>query len=283
MRGAALLLFLAWSCSGHAATIAGRNWDARIDRLACEAERSLLAVGMRIRYQGPAGLAEAPVSQLVDGSGKAYPPKSLVWKGGGKTLAAWLTAGGIKAVKPGDTSEMEMRFEARDVPGAVKLEFGDLPAVALTRAGAGKDACERLLKPAQLAVPPRPRKAEGGASMVRVYRAAYPCRPGGGGALRTIEAQYPPYLPEQLLVFGRGYLPSLRQVELPMGRAPAQSYAYDGRDDLDPFEAVAKRAVLRDFPGYGARHFAFNWGIQDAAGGNKIYSIGLYALKPCAK
>lgn len=280
---AALLLLLAWCCAGQAATVAGRNWEARVDRLACESGRALLSVAMRVHYQGPAGLAEAPVSQLVDGTGRAHAPKSLMWKGGGKALVAWMSAGGIRAVKPGDASEMELRFEARDAPGALQLEFGDLPAVALTRAGPGKDACERLLKPAQLAAPPRPRKAEGGTSMIRVYRAAYPCVPGSGGTARTVEAQYPPHLPEQLLVFGRGYLPSLRQVELPMGKAPAQSYAYAGPDDLDPFEAVAKRAVLQDFPGYGARHFAFNWGSQDAAAGNKVFSIGLYALKPCAK
>jgi hypothetical protein len=119
--------------------------------------------------------------------------------------------------------------------------------------------------------------------MMRVYRAAYPCKPEGSSAPRTIEAQYPPYLPEQLLVFGRGYLPSLRQVELPMGKAAVQTYAYTGRDDLEPFEAFAKRTVLADFPAFGARHFAFNWGLQDAAHGNKVYSIGLYAPRACPK
>lgn len=285
---ALVLLVLAFAGSTQAATFSGRHWQVGLDHLACEADRALVAIGLRIRYQGPAGLAEAPVSQLVDGNGKIYPPRSLVWKRGGKSLAAWLTAGGMKTVQPGDASEMELRFEAREMlnaPGVLKLEFGDLAPLSLTRAGAnsGKDACARLLKPAQVEARPARGKPGGGTSMIRVYRAAYPCRPEEGGALRTIEAQYPPYLPEQLLVFGRGYLPSLRQVELPMGRAPAQTYAYSGRDDLEPFEAFAKRAVLEDFPGFGARHFAFNWGTQDAAGGNKVYSIGLYAAQACPK
>jgi hypothetical protein len=281
-----LFLAMALATSAHAASVAGRHWDVRIDRLACEAERSLIAVGMRIRYQGPAGLAEAPVSRLVDGNGQSQVPRSMVWKGGGKPLAAWLAAGGIRTATSGEASEMELRFAVRDAPGLLKLEFGDLPAVALTRAdaGASKDACARLLNAGKIVAPSRARAktAAGGTSMVRVYRAAYPCLPARGGAPRIVEAPYPPYLPEQLLVFGRGYLPSLREVELPMGRAPAQTYVYAGQDDLDPFEAQARRAVLEDFPGHGARHFAFNWGIQDAAQGNKIYSIGLYALKPCA-
>jgi hypothetical protein len=130
---------------------------------------------------------------------------------------------------------------------------------------------------------------------VRVYRAAYPCRTSQG-ALRTTEAQFPPYLPRQMLVLGRGYLPNARQIELPMGWAPAQTYAYTGLDELDPIEDAARNAIGADFseyrkmlvavtrvPAYSPRYFAFNWGSQRAASGNEAYAIAIYDLRDCAQ
>jgi hypothetical protein len=97
-----------------------------------------------------------------------------------------------------------------------------------------------------------------------------------------VAADYPPYLPKQLLLFGRGYLPSAREVALPMGRAPAQAYAYSGPDELKALEAAARKAIAADFPQYDkARHFAFNWGVQKARSGNDLYSIGIYELRAC--
>jgi hypothetical protein len=118
---------------------------------------------------------------------------------------------------------------------------------------------------------------------MRVYRNRYLCTQASG-APRTIEASYPPYLPRQLLLFGRGYLPNARQIELPMGKAPAQPYFYSGLDELNAVEDAARSALSADFPQYaGGAHFAFNWGVQKAASGNEMYSVGIYALGPCPR
>jgi hypothetical protein len=83
-------------------------------------------------------------------------------------------------------------------------------------------------------------------------------------------------------VLGRGYLPNARSIELPMGRAPAQSYAYAGVDDLKFIEDAARRALAADFPQYRApRYFAFNWGVQRSQSGNEIFAVGVYDLRPC--
>jgi hypothetical protein len=154
--------------------------------------------------------------------------------------------------------------------------------------------CESLLAPGQLAAPraPRPSRAGSPKLRARVYRAAYPCSPRPG-SLRTVEADHPPYLPRQLLLLGRSYLPAAREVELPMGRATAQSYAYVGVDELKAVEDAARRAITSDFLQYrsslvpdppGARrakYFAFNWGAQRDRSGNEVYSIGIYELRPC--
>ena len=286
MRLPALLLAAGIGCHAGASPIAsGKHWQLSIDSIACEAAESRITLGTSIRYLGPKGVAEAPVSQLVDGNGKPYPPKTLAWKGGGKDLAAWLSAGGLKNVRQELESAVQLRFELRDAAGALQLEFGDIKAIPLTRA-APKGLCEGLLKPAQIQAPRRPAPAhvDGSKLGFKVYRAAYPCAPGARAPMRSTEAQYPPYLPEQLLVFGRGYLPNLRQVQLPMGRAPAQSYAYTGPEELKAIEDAAQRAAAADFPQFGsAKHYAFNWGAQKAASGNDMYSIGFYAIRPCAK
>jgi hypothetical protein len=111
-----------------------------------------------------------------------------------------------------------------------------------------------------------------------VHRARYPCVPS-----RTVAAEYPPYLPKQLLLFGHGYLPSARQIELPMGKAPAQPYSYVGPDDLIAVEQAARQAVMADFPAYAerSRYFAFNWGVQKSQSGNDVYSLGIYELRRC--
>jgi hypothetical protein len=154
----------------------------------------------------------------------------------------------------------------------LRLEFGDLPAVALTRKR--KAGCEGMLAPTQVQAPRAARRVAGEQSNVRIYRAAYPC---SGGP--SIEASHPPYLPRQLLVFGRGYLPNAREVELPMGRAPAQSYVYAGPDELKPLDEATRQAAGP----VDARTFLFSWGMQKAASGNEAYSVGVYDLRPCAK
>ena len=124
------------------------------------------------------------------------------------------------------------------------------------------------------------RLAAQSAQPVRVYRSSYPCTQRR--QLRTIEAQYPPYLPRQLLVFGRGYLPNARQIELPMGSAPAQSYLYSGPTSSAPSRTPRGARSVADFPQLTAgKHFAFNWGTQKAASGNEMYSVGLYELLAC--
>lgn len=276
---------------GAAATASGRNWRLSIGSIDCEAAASLITIGTRIRYRGPRGPVEAPVIRLVDGADKPYLPKSLVWLRGSKPVAAWLSSGGLTNLQAEDLGEVQLKFELRDATGDLKLEFGDIRAFALTRkASAATGVCQGLLQPDRIQAPgaPRPARAEGPNSRVRIYRAAYPCKPAGREALRTTEAQYPPYVPRQLLLFGRGYLPNARRIDLPMGRAAAQPYAYAGRDELDAIENAARRALAEDFPEYGAglgamKYFAFNWGAQKAPGGNEVYSIGIYDVRPCAK
>jgi len=218
---------------------------------------------------------EAPVSQLVDVKGRRYSPKSLVWKRGSTPIAEWLSAGGLPNIQSEDIGEVQLRFEAGGASGDLKLEFGDIRAFSL-------GACGSLLKPDQIQAPRAPRRAaaDSAKSGIRVYRNAYPCSPSSSPA----SAEHPPCLPRQLLLFGRGYLPNARQVELPMGKAPAQSYSYVGPDDLKAVEVAARQAILADFPQYGGeKHFAFNWGAQKAASGNEAYSIGIYDVRPCPK
>ncbi len=271
---------------GHApgadasAVASGRNWRIAIDRIECEGAGSLILIGTRIRYLGPKGPVEAPLSRLVDGKGRPHAPKSLIWRRGSKPIAEWLSAGGLANIQSEDIGEVQLKFEAGGASGELKLEFGDIRAISLTRKRTS--ACEGLLKPGQIeaVAVPRPARVDGAKPGIRVYRNAYPCSPPS----RTISAEHPPYLPSQLLLFGRGYLPNARQVELPMGKAPAQSYSYVGPDDLNAVEAAARQALLADFPEYrGAKHFAFNWGAQKAASGNEAYSIGIYAVRPCPK
>lgn len=282
LHGAALALALcslSFNCDA-AAVASGRNWRIAIDSLACEGA-SLLVVGARIGFLGQKGLVEAPVSQLVDGKGKRVPARSLVWKSGSRERARWLSAGGVADLGPGDLGEFLIKFDAQDTSGELALEFGDIAAFALTRKGSSAAAglCQALLRPERLQAPRAPARA-GGSLRSRIYREAYPCRPKEG-ALVTLEARHPPYLPRQLLVLGRGYLPGARYIDLPMGRAPAQAYRYTGPDELAAVEASARRAAA-DFPGYKSpKYFVFSWGLQAAPSGNNLYSIGFYELKPC--
>jgi hypothetical protein len=272
---------LAHAGGADAAAIAsGRNWRLAIDSIECETAPPLLVIGMRIDYLGPKGPVEAPLSQLVDGSGKLRLPRSLVWQRGSKPLAAWLSAGGLSNLQSASVAEVQLKFDVRDAQGDLQLEFGDIRALALTRKrGAG---CEGLLRPEQLRAP-RAAPRAGAKPGMRVYRNRYLCTQAPG-APRTIEASYPPYLPRQLLLFGRGYLPNARQIELPMGKAPAQPYFYSGLDELNAVEDAARSALSADFPQYaGGAHFAFNWGVQKAASGNEMYSVGIYALGPCPR
>ncbi len=285
MKGSLLAaVTLLHACGADAAAIAsGRNWRLSIDSVECEAAASLLTIGMRIDYLGPKGPVEAPVSQLVDGNAKPHLPRSLVWRRGSRPLAEWLSAGGLSNLQSESVAEVQLKFDLREASADLQLEFGDIGALRLTRKRSA--ACAGLLQPEQIRAPRATRAArvDGPRPDLRVYRNAYPCR--AQGSSRTAEGEYPPYLPKQLLLFGRGYLPNARQIELPMGKAPAQPYAYAGLDELKAVEDAARRAIGADFPQYagGGTHFAFNWGVQRAASGNEMYSIGIYALAPCAR
>ena len=218
-----LLVLLCCAVDCAAATASGRNWRISIDGLSCEG--SLLAIGLRINYLGPKGPVEAPVTRLVDAAGRRILPRSLVWTRGPKQHAEWLSRGGLSNLQSEDVGEFQLKFDVGEAGGELRLEFGDIRGFSLTRGG-----CKDVLKPAQLKPPVVPRVAPAKQG-IRVYRRAYPCS-APSKALQTVEAEHPPYLPGQLLVFGRGYLPSAREIDLPMGRAPAQSYAYSGPDDM---------------------------------------------------
>jgi hypothetical protein len=273
-----VIRFLAVMALGHAALAdaaapaSGRHWRISIAAIECEAA-ALIVMRTRVQFLGRSGAVEAPASRLSDAQGKRYLPKSVTWKEGSQSLAQWLSSGGLRAIDAGALGEIELKFDVRDAAGALRLEFGDIAAFAVTR----KNAC---LNPGEIRAPraARPARVEESKLDFRVYRAGYPC----GAARRTTEADYPPYLPKQLLLFGRGFLPSAREVDLPMGTAPAQPYSYAGEDNLTAVERAARQAILADFPRYAMhQHFAFNWGSQKGASGNELYSIGIYEVRSC--
>jgi hypothetical protein len=272
-RLALVFVLLAQSMLADAAAVAsGRNWRISITAIECEAA-SPIVIAMRVHFHGRGAPVEAPVSRLVDAGAKRYLPRSVTWKEGSKPLAQWLSAGGLKNIDPGTLGEIELKFEVRGAAGPLKLEFGDIAAFAVTR----KSSC---LKPGEIHAPraASPARVDKSKLDFRVYRAGYPC----GAARRTTQAEYPPYLPKQLLLFGRGYLPNAREVDLPMGTAPAQPYSYVGEDNLKSVEDAAWRNMLADFSRYAMdRHFAFNWGSQKGTSGNELYSIGIYELRSC--
>jgi hypothetical protein len=258
-----------------AATAAGRHWRLSIDSLQCQG--ALLVVGAKIRYLGPKGPVEAPVIALADAQGVRHSPSSLVWKQGAKPVADWMAGGGLTLLQTEELGEAELRFPVPEAGGELKLEFGDVPAFAVTKGG-----CAGLLKPAMLKAPAPPRRASAADAKagLSVHRLRYPCR--SKSSTGFVEAEYPPYLPQRLLVLGRGYLPNARDIALPMGRAPAQSYAFSGAEDRKTVEALARRIAATDFPQYGpAGHFAYDWGLQRAASGNEIWSVGIYELRAC--
>jgi hypothetical protein len=265
------------------ALASGRNWRISLERMECEAAGSVLALGTRIHYLGPKGPVEAPVVRLVDAAGKHHLPRSLVWDGGSRQLAELLSHGGLRNLQAENASEIRLKFEVGRAAGGLSLEFGDIKAFALTRKGSSARVCERLLEISQVEAP-QARAAGSARPALRIYRGAYPCAAQGAGS-RTIEAEYPPHLPRQALLFGRGYLPNARQIDLPMGAAPAQPYSYSGPDDLDAVEDAARKAVAADFPEHAARakSFAFNWGAQRGQSGNQVYLVALYELRACAR
>jgi hypothetical protein len=293
VRALALVLLASAAIDAGAAAVAsGRNWRLTIDKLQCEAGATLV-IDTRVEYLGPTMPAETPVNELADGEGRQIRPKSLVWKAGSKDLARWLPAGKMANVTTLVSTDVQLKYEVREAKGEVKLLFGDIGAFALTRKEAGKSACESLVATAALQTPRLlTLKEKGETPRVRVYRESYPCRTPRGD-VRVMEANQPPQLPLQMLLFGRGYLPSTRQVDLPGGKVPAQAYAYAGKEDFAQVEDAARRAIATDFPAYrssllrvgdaGAKkHYAFNWGIQKSAGGNDLYPIGLYEVQACA-
>lgn len=291
LRGLLALVLVLACLSGHARTATGRHWQGTVEALACAEDPARLTLDLRLRHVGGAGLAEVPVVQLVDANGGVHLPKALAWVAGSKALAAWLAAGGVRQVPAGEEARVQWRF---DVPGnadGLRLEVGDAPGLAITIARAGGGLCTRVAKVHEMkaeaaAKAPLPPRAD---PALRIHRLAYPCLPGGGGPARKIDAPFPPYLPEQLVVLGRGYLPNARAIDLPMGKAPARGYAYAGPDELGGYEDAARRAIAGDFPKVRAqlvpeekaRLFAFNWGQQTSASGNPLHAIGIYALRPC--
>ena len=280
---------LACQAADAAAVAAGRNWRIAVHKIQCEDAGSLLVIGTRVHYLGPKGPVEAPVSELIDGEGRQVRPRSMVWKDGNKQLAQWLPSGGLANVQSEYIGDVLLKFDVRGVTGELKFAFGDIKTFPLTRKGAtaSRGICESLLKPGAIQATRASRLAGNEPLKLRIFREAYPCLPPQG-ALRVIETDHPPYVPRQLLLFGRGYLPNARQVELPMGKAPAQSYFYVGVDELDAVENAARRLVAADFTEYRAglaatKQFAFNWGVQKAQSGNALYSIGIYDVRPCPK
>ena len=257
MRLAPLILIL-FAHAASAVEASGRHWRITLQSLECQGN-GLLVLGARVHYRGPDGAVEAPVIEIVDGSGAAYGP-----------LEQWFSSG-LRNLKAGELGVVQFKFPVHSASGALQFEFGDIRAFAISR-----NACKGLLKPAELKAPRAPRSVAGKGD-VAVYRERYPCAPG-----RTVTAEYPPYLPLQLIVIGRGYLPNARAIELPMGRSPAQSYAYAGADDLKAIEDTARGALGADFPQYRApQYFAFNWGVQRSQSGNELFAVGVYELRPC--
>ena len=280
MRFLLLAVTAAFSWGADAAnTASGRNWRLAIESLECNAE--VLTLGTRISYLGPKGPVESPVIQLVDAKGARHLPRSLVWKQGGSgPIADWLSRGGLTNLQSEAVGVVQIRFEPRDATGEIRLEFGDIDAFPLTRKGT-RSLCTSLLKPEDLQTPRVVRSGKGGKTDLRFYRKAYPCLSASKAPV-TVEAQYPPYLPRQLLVLGRGYLPNAREIALPMGSARAQSYAFSGPDELKAVEDAVRRAVTADFPQLAkAGTYAFDWGLQKGASGNELYSVGIYELRAC--
>ena len=272
MRFLALLAVVSYTACINAATVAaGRHWRLSISAIECEG--ASLVIRTRVQFLGRSGAVEAPVSRVVDAKGKRFLPKGVAWKEGSQGLAQWLITGGLRNIDAGVLGDLVLGFDVQDAAGALRLEFGDIAAFAVM----GKNAC---LKPGEIRAPRAASPAPVDRLDFRVYRAGYPC----GATRRTIEANHPPHLPKQLLLFGRGFLPNAREVELPMGTAPAQAYSYPGEDNLAAVERAARRAMLADFPQYSTdKYFAFNWGSQRGASGNELYSIGIYELRPCPR
>lgn len=280
MRFVLLLVTAALSCGAQAAnTASGRNWRLTIGSLECQG--ALLVLGTRIRYLGPKGPVESPVIRLVDAMGTRFVPRSLVWKhAGSREIADWLSRGGLANLQEEELGEVQLKFEPREAAGELKLEFGDIDAFALTRKGAN-GTCASLIRTDDLQAPRAKRSSKEGTVSLRFYRRAYPCVSPSKSPV-TVEAQYPPYLPKQLLVLGHGYLPNAREIALPMGMAPARSYAFTGADDMKGVEEAARRAVAADFAQLAkSGSFAFDWGLQRSASGNQLYSVGLYELRAC--
>jgi hypothetical protein len=269
VKRAWLLSVLLFATHAHAAAVAsGNNWRLQVDGIECDG--SQITIATQVRYLGPSGAVEAPVTRLVDGADKRYPPRSLVWRSGSKPLAELVSSRGLRIIDTQSIAGIQFNFQAA---GELKLEFGDVGALHLLPKRAS--ACEyEVLAPKSRA------RGEGAKRDFPVHRGRYPCLPGS-----ILEAEYPPYLPRQLLLFGRGYLPNAREIDLPMGWARAQAYFYVGADDVIAVENAARRALVADFPEYssGARYFAFNWGTQKAESGNDMHSIGVYELRACPR
>jgi hypothetical protein len=251
-------------------------------------------VGIKLRYLGPKGAVEAPISELIDGAGGTIRPRSLVWQGGPRELARWLPTGGLAKVQFEYVGAMQLKFDLPAAAAGLKFAFGDIEAFPLTRTGAQR-ACGSLLKPGELQLPralPRPVPKE--KPDLRVFREAYPCLTPQR-ALRTVEANQPPQHPLHVLLFGRDFLPNVRQVDLPTGNVPAKSYSYTGADALVPLEEEASRMMAADYGDYlpglvtapvsaskARKYFAFNWGVQKSRSGGALYPIAIYEVKACA-
>ena len=134
MRRGLLLALLAGhaACAGASVIASGKHWSLAIGGIECEVAGARLSIAAGIRYMGPKGLVEAPLARLVDADGKPHPPKSLVWKSGDKALAPWLSRGGVAPLQVEAVGEVQLKFESL-ADGELKHEFGDIPAVWLSR------------------------------------------------------------------------------------------------------------------------------------------------------
>ena len=231
------------------------------------------------------------MSQLVDGKGKrASCRSSLVWKQ--RQQAARRLALRRRPEQPAVRGRRRGRSSSFDVARGARRRCSSSSA---TSARLRSRARERRVRtgcssPTQLQAPrvarSRPKRAGRKSDLRVLSQARIPaCRRRRRRHRRR--RRYPPYLPRQLLVFGRGYLPNARRDRSCRWaqRAGAVLCAMPARTSSRRVRGAPRaRGGARRFPAATRkrRHFAFNWGVQKAArAATSSYSVGLYDLRAC--